>query len=235
MNILLLNKDQIDQNNARITGVQFNHLKKNHPLEIGQTLRVGMIDGNIGIGVIQECSQEELTLKINLSEKPPKPIPLQLILALPRPKMLRRILRNASMLGVKSIHLINSYNVEKSYWQSDLLSTDNIKHYLLEGLEQSIDTQLPKVAIRSRFKPFIEDELPALIKDTETLLAHPQAKMECPHALSTPITLAIGAERGFTDYETNKFLEAGFKDITLGQRILRVETALPVLIGKLFP
>jgi hypothetical protein len=52
----------------------------------------------------------------------PRPLPLTVVLALPRPKMLRRILRALAEVGVKELHLINSYRVEKSYWQSPLLA-----------------------------------------------------------------------------------------------------------------
>ena len=46
--------------------------------------------------------------------------------------------------------------------------------------------------------------------------------------------LAIGPEGGWIDAELGSFERAGFRTIDLGPRILRTETALAALVGKLF-
>src|SRR5690606_26111522 len=99
-------------------------------------------------------------LHCKLTEPPPSPLPITLLLGLPRPKMLKRILQSATVLGVKNIYLINSYRVEKSYWQTPFLSEKAIREQLVLGLEQGCDTVLPQVHLVKRFKPFVEDELP---------------------------------------------------------------------------
>ena len=70
---------------------------------------------------------------------------LALLLALPRPKMLKRVLQSVTSLGVKQLYLLNSYRVEKSYWGSPLLQADKLQEQLLLGLEQACDTILPQV------------------------------------------------------------------------------------------
>jgi RsmE family RNA methyltransferase len=99
---------------------------------------------------------------------------------------------------------------------------------------QCRDTVLPELIIRNRFKPFIEDELPEISANTEKIVAHPGDHPACPVALNKPCTLAIGPEGGFIPYEIEKFQEAGFDCVSLGERILRVETAVSSLIGRLF-
>lgn len=174
-------------------------------------------------------------LQVRFDQAPPKPLPLQLIMALPRPKMLKRTLETVATLGVKQLWLINSYRVEKSYWSTPILRPQQMLEHLLLGLEQAGDTRLPRVHLRKRFKPFVEDELPALVRNTRALVAHPYQALPCPASAAEPTSLAIGPEGGFIPYEVDKLREAGMEAIHLGPRILRVETAVPVLLSRLFP
>jgi RsmE family RNA methyltransferase len=124
--------------------------------------------------------------------------------------------------------------VEKSYWQTPFLNEAQVREQLVLGLEQAKDTVLPEVLLRPLFKPFVEDELPGLIKGTLPLVAHPSVAEPCPRDLKQPATLAIGPEGGFIPYEIGKLVSCGFKPVSLGERILSVETAVPALISKLF-
>jgi RsmE family RNA methyltransferase len=140
-------------------------------------------------------------MEIRLERQPPAALPLTLILALPRPKVLRRVLRSVSSLGVKRIILLNCFRVEKSFWQSPFLDAEAMKEQLFLGLEQARDTVLPEVLLRTLFKPFVEDEAPALIKGTLPLVAHPHATAPCPRHLKRAVTLAIGPEGGLIPYD----------------------------------
>jgi RsmE family RNA methyltransferase len=102
------------------------------------------------------------------------------------------------------------------------------------GLEQACDTVLPAVEIRKRFKPFVEDEVPEIIRGTRPLAAHPYAESSCPRHVNGPVTLAIGPEGGFIPYEIQLLQKQGFEAVSAGKRILRVEHALPAIIGRLF-
>jgi RsmE family RNA methyltransferase len=187
----------------------------------------------IGKGTITSLDKTACILDVILDCKPPPALPITLLLALPRPKMLKRTLQTCATMGVKKIVLINSYRVEKSFWQSPLLKPEAINEQLILGLEQAKDTVLPEIIFAKRFKPFIEDDLPLLANNTRKLVAHPSITFESPIISNDHTTLAVGPEGGFIDYEINKFLEIGFTGISLGQRILRVETAIPVLLTSL--
>jgi RsmE family RNA methyltransferase len=159
-----------------------------------------------------------------------------LILALPRPKVLNRTIAAAASLGVAEIHLINAWRVEKAYWSSPRVSEENLRAQAILGLEQSADTILPAIRLHNLFTPFVREELPQSLGDAIAFVAHPAAGSEAPREISPlrHVVLAIGPEGGFIDREVQTFHEIGFTPIRVGSRILRVETALAFLIGRLF-
>ncbi|MFT5720683.1 MAG: 16S rRNA (uracil1498-N3)-methyltransferase [Motiliproteus sp.] len=235
MNLLLLtDADFIAPNRVRIEGRRHAHIRDIHKATLGDSLRVGLLEGLIGQGKITRLDAQGVELEIQLDQAPPPQLSLTLLLALPRPKMLRRIFQSCATLGVAELILINSYRVEKSYWQSPLLAEDKIREQLILGLEQGMATQLPRITLRKRFKPFVEDELPALIQGTRALVAHPYQAQPCPGQSEQPTVLAIGPEGGFIPYEIDKLADTGFTAIEIGRRILRVETAVTTLCAKLF-
>jgi RsmE family RNA methyltransferase len=173
-------------------------------------------------------------MSLRLDRDPPAPLPLTVILSLPRPKVMRRVLYSLTVLGVKRVVLIHSARVEKSYWQTPFLQDDAIRRQLALGLEQSRDTILPEVLTRNRFRPFVEDELPGIMRGTLALAAHPGGGASCPRHVSSPVTLAVGPEGGFVPYEIEKLVSLGFTVVSLGERVLNVETAVPALVSRIF-
>ena len=234
MNLILLHKeDFVDTARVRLGGRRFAHIRNILSAEQGQQLQVGLLGGKIGTGIVTALMQDTVELTIKLEHQPPQPLPATLIMALPRPKVFRRVLQGVTAMGVKRIILMNSWRVDKSYWQSPLLTPENLHKQMLLGLEQARDTLLPNVEIQQRFKPFVEDILPSIVQETCGLVAHPHAAQACPANLHEAVTLAIGPEGGFTPYEVEKLEEAGLRPVHLGPRPLRCETAVPALLGRL--
>lgn len=235
MNLLLFsNDDRLEADKIAVQGRRLEHLRQVHRANVGDTLRVGEIDGLTGTGEILDINADVATLAVSLQHSPPDKLPLCLVLALPRPKMLRRILRSVAEFGVPELHLINSYRVEKSYWQTPVLEEESMREYLLQGLEQSRDTILPSVRCHQRFKPFVEDVLPGMIGDDAALLAHPGNHARCPRNVEKQTVLIVGPEGGLIPYEVKKLQDAGCEVVSLGSRILRVENAVTYLLGRLF-
>lgn len=235
MNLLLLeHSDFIDPQHVRLTGRRLTHMQDIQHVSSGDSLRVGRINGLMGQGQVLELDRDHALLAVELNETPPAKLPLTLLLAMPRPKMFRRILQHCATLGVPEIILLNSVRVEKSFWQTPFLQPEVIRENLLLGLEQARDTVLPTVRIEKRFKPFVEDQLPAIINDQLALVAHPGDYPACPRGIDQPLTLAIGPEGGWIPYEVDKLIEAGMQPVQLGERILRVETAVTALLARLF-
>lgn len=235
MNLLLLTPQDCPQPNiAHLTGRRLQHVLAVHQAQIGQKLRVGMINGLMGEAEIIHLDKQSLQLQFQLTQVPPAKLPLTLLLALPRPKMLKRILQTVATMGVERLVLMNSYRVEKSFWDSPFLQPQAIEDELILGLEQGKDTVLPQVILEKRFKPFVEDRLPALSANSLRLVAHPIAEQHCPRDVQQAVTLAIGCEGGFISYEVDLLAQQGFVPVELGERILRVETAVTALIARLF-
>ncbi|MEJ2697248.1 MAG: 16S rRNA (uracil(1498)-N(3))-methyltransferase [Candidatus Sulfobium sp.] len=232
--ILLFPRDFVGEGRVRLEGRRFRHVKEIHRASVGDELHVGLAGSLAGRGRVIELRDGLIEMDVDLFEEPPAPLPVTLVLALPRPKVLRRVLSSVTSMGVKKIALTNSWRVEKSFWQSPLLEADKVNSELVRGLEQARDTVMPEVLIRPLFRPFVEDELPEIVEGTVPLVAHPSATRECPRQSGGRVTLAIGPEGGFIDYEIEKLTECGFSAVSLGSRILTVETVIPFVVGRLF-
>ncbi|EJZ56097.1 RsmE [Pseudomonas fluorescens R124] len=235
MNLLLLEEaDFIAADRVVLRDRRLTHMQEVHRSEVGDSLRVGRINGLMGSAELLRLEAGEAELRVSLDQSPPAKLPLTLVLALPRPKMLRRVFQTVATMGVSKVILVNSYRVEKSFWQTPFLEPEAIRENLILGLEQARDTVLPEIIIEKRFKPFVEDRLPAISEGTLGLVGHPGNFPPCPRALNEPVTLAIGPEGGWIPYEIDLLGKSGLQPVQLGERILRVETAVTALLARLF-
>lgn len=236
MNLILLFQEDFTEGpgRVRLRGRRLRHVQAVHRAKAGDELRVGLLNGLIGRGRVVELTDDRLEMEVCLDQPPPAPLPVTLLLALPRPKVVKRAIQAAAVLGVKHIVLLNAWRVEKSYWQSPALTPEALHEQLCLALEQARDTVLPRIVLEKRFKPFVEDRLPAMIAGSRALAAHPGSALPCPRDVPGPITLAVGPEGGFTAYELSALEAAGFEAVALGERVLRVEHAIPALLGRLF-
>jgi len=239
LNCILLPKDAKSIRDPQ----QITHIKKILKSKVGDSLTIGEMGGSIGKATIAQINHDEVLLTdMILDKQPPAKLDLTVILALPRPKVLRRLIMDMTSLGVDKLIVVNSYKSEKSYWQSPLL--ERIDEFVFEGLQQAIDTVPLIVEFKKRFKPFVEDEFSALLVDEDgeqrhAVIAHPYASQSWKTYLdgvegktdNMPKVLCIGAEGGWIDYEVDLLCKHGCTSVSLGERILRTETVVNVLLG----
>ena len=234
MNIVLLDPRQTLSEVWSITSTrQLEHLRTHLNVQVGDRLKVGIREGQRYLTEVLMVSDSVIQVKPIQTEPVPAKLPVTLIVAMPRPKVLRRLIMDSVTIGVEKIVLLHSYRVDKSYWQTPFLQ--QIDQYVTLGLEQAGDTVAPKIEIYKRFKPFVEDVLPTWITvERPAYVAHPYAGMTMPNAITHACTLLIGPEGGFIPYEIDLLEKNGCQAVSLGNRILRTETAIPYILGRLF-
>ena len=234
MNIVLLDPRQTQTETWSISSArQLDHLKTHVDVKVGDTLKIGIKNEKRYLTEIIEISENLIRIKPIKEEVVPQKLPVTLIVAMPRPKVLRRLIMDSVTLGVEKIILLHSYRVDKSYWQSPFLQ--QLDQYVTLGLEQAGDTIAPTIEIYKRFKPFVEDILPALISEERpAYVAHPYAEQTMPSAIEHPCTIVIGPEGGFIPYEVDLLQKNGCQAVSLGNRILRTETVISYVLGRLF-
>ncbi|WP_185231344.1 16S rRNA (uracil(1498)-N(3))-methyltransferase [Teredinibacter franksiae] len=236
MNIFLLESHQrLNSECARLTRAQSQHAQKILKAAVGDQIRIGLINGNLGTATITSQA-EETTIAINALDQAPPPVrPITLVLALPRPQMIKRILQTVACLGVQKLCLIQTAKVEKSFWQSPSVTEEEIHKQLLCGLEQGVATQLPIVEKYPRFRPFAEDSLSGLSEGKNQYIAHPGPYENCPRLGNDVASIfAIGPEGGFTEKEVAYFTDCNFTPVSMGGRILKVETAVTAVLATLY-
>ncbi len=243
MNLLLLEDADFDpatgsgrRSAARavVRGERLMHVRKVLRAEVGESLEVGRLGGGIGRGHIVELNRERVVLELGpLDHEPPAPLPVTLVLALPRPKFVGRILQGATAMGVKRILLVHTARVEKSYWKSSVMRPGALRRHLMLGLAQARDTVLPEIECLAGPRGLVE-ALPGLARNHDDMLVADATGAEpCPLGVDGPTALLVGPEGGLLDEELALFDQAGARTVNLGPRALRVEHAVVALLSRL--
>ena len=236
MNRILFEADEIKDGVATFGGERAEHVMNVLHGEVGQVLKTGEINGLIGTSVITDISTPSslsITVTCSHTEKSLAPW-IDLILAPPRPRVMKRLLPQLAALGVGRIFLVGAKKVEKDFWGATLLKSENYRPLLIDGLMQAGTSILPTLETRRNFRKFIKEELDALFPSATRIIAHPyDGTQTLKHSNTQTLLLAIGPEGGWTDDEVTLLEEHGFARYSLGSRILRTDTATVALLAQL--
>lgn len=243
MNRILFEPDEIVDGVATVGGVRAEHILGVLHGEVGQPLKTGVIGGLVGTSEIVAVSApgERPRVSVRVCHDTPAPAPwIDLVLAPPRPRVMKRLLPQLAALGVGRIVLVGARKVEKDFWGATLLKEEIYRPLLVEGLMQCGATVLPELLVRRNFRRFLDEELDALFPNSDRIVAHPSPTPHEPRTTNheSRITsheprplLAIGPEGGWTDNEVELLEAHGFRRFSLGPRILRTDTAAIALIA----
>jgi len=242
MNRILFERDEIKDGVVTFGGTRAEHVLNVLHGEVGQILKTGEVNGLIGTSEITSIVQPStfnlqplITVKANHTEKSLSPW-IDLILAPPRPRVMKRLLPQLATLGVGRIFLVGAKKVEKDFWGATLLKEENYRPLLIDGLMQAGTSILPTLETRRNFRKFVTDELDTLVPVSTRILAHPYGNSNTQtlkHSNTSPVLLAVGPEGGWTDDEVTLLEEHGFSRYSLGSRILRTDTATVALLAQL--
>lgn len=233
MNLLLLEPDEIGPGDRiELSDRRAEHLLRVLEVETGQGVRCGVLNGGTGLGKVVAVEKKTVELEVEITEPPPPPPSIDLVVALPRPQVLHRVLQFAASMGVGRLDLVNAWRVEKSFFSSPSLGEEKIRRQLFLGAEQGRIPRLPEVAIHKLLVPFVrglgEDPDPP-----RRLVAHPGAPpIEEVLGSYERLQIAIGPEGGWIDREVETFGESGFEPVGLGPWVLRVEAALVAAVAE---
>jgi RsmE family RNA methyltransferase len=235
VNVILLRRQEVDaQGVATLAGDRASHIRAVLRAVPGQHVRVGLLDGPFGDAVVTAVGAEGVALVCAWETEMPPPPRVDVLLALPRPKVMKRLWSQLAALGVGQIILTNAARVERHYFDTHVLDPATYEPLLVEGLQQARDTMLPHVSVHRRFRPLVEDDLGRLCPGGTRLVADPHAVTSMSAALAQAggrVLLAIGPEGGWVDFERGLLAEHGFRAIGMGARTLRTDTAAVALLA----
>ena len=241
MNRILFETDEIANGIATFGGERAAHVMNILHGEVGQVLKTGEVNGLIGTSVItavsglpSSVSGPEITVTCSHTGQSLQPW-IDLILAPPRPRVMKRLIPQFAALGVGKIFLVGAKKVEKDFWGATLLKEENYRPLLIDGLMQAGTSILPTLETRRNFRKFVKEELDTLFPFSTRIVAHPYTSQTSQtfRTSRTSLLLAIGPEGGWTDDEVALLEEHGFARYSLGSRILRTDTATIALLAQL--
>ena len=236
MNLILLDeRDRIGSSYVTVSGARAAHLVNVLRVAPGREVRVGLIDGPLGVGTVMSIEDGRVTLQCVFdADIPPRP-QVDVLIALPRPKVMRRLWAQLAALGVGQIILTNAERVERHYFDTHVLAEACYRPLLVEGMQQARDTRLPAVSIHRQLKVLVEDQLDTLFREGLRLAAHPGGAMSAGSSVrehpAQRVLIAIGPEGGWNAFELALLEAHDFRQISLGPRPLRVDTACTALLA----
>jgi 16S rRNA (uracil1498-N3)-methyltransferase len=200
---------------------------------VGARVRAGVVGGGVGTAELLADDGAAITLRLAVTDPAPAALPIELVLAVPRPKVLTRVIEAAAAFAIARIDLTNAWRVDKSYLRSPRLAPDALALAARLGAEQGATTHLPAITVHERLMALLDARWPG--PPAVKLIAHPgappiEAALTGPPA---PVALAIGPEGGWIARELDTFVARGFAPVSLGTAILRVETAVAAVLGQL--
>ncbi len=237
MNVVLVEAHEIAEGTVLLRDHRATHLREVLGVTVGSTVRVGVIDGAMGVAEVVAVGPDAITIALRSLDEEIAPSRVDLVLCLPRPKVLARLLSPIAQLGVHRLHLSGAWRVEKFYFDATILDPAEQRPLLLEGLAQAKDTRVPIVSVHESFAWLVRTELGAPSSDVLRLYADPGERRSIRDAItawplraSGRVLLAIGPEGGFTDRERRELDAASFVRVGLGTRVLRSDVATIALL-----
>lgn len=208
------------------------HMHETLKAKTGDVFKCTILNSGLCTGVITSLTETHCQLELSPT-RPSSPQWFDLIVGVSRPQTSKKVLEHATTFGARKIHFFKATLSEKSYLDAKLFEKKECDEYLLAGLSQSaIYGQIPTVQI-DKYNPAA-----SYTETPQKFILDLNAKenfldLRSSINFDTPITLAIGPERGFISDDMAHFHQAGFKSVKISSSILRVEHAIYSAVSQL--
>jgi 16S rRNA (uracil1498-N3)-methyltransferase len=235
VNLLLFEAAELNgDGTCTLSDRRAHHLRTVLGVELGSTIRAGVVAGSLGTAEVIAIDGGAIALRFVATGAASAPMPVDLVLAVPRPKVITRTIEIAASFAVRRIDLTNAWRVDKSYLGSPRLEAGALALAARFGAEQGATTYLPELAVHDRLMGLLDGTYPTAEPKQLRLIAHPGAPpIETVVTQREPTVLAIGPEGGWIERELETFVARGFAPVSLGTPILRVEAAVASALGQL--
>ncbi len=181
--------------------------------------------GNRAEAKVLSVSKQRVDLMLDLAESRETPLPkITLAQAIPKGKNMDWIVQKAVELGVSKIQPLLTRNTIASPGDN---KADKWRRTALEACKQCGQDTIPMIEDPVSFDQWLAGRKPTELELIASLADDPQNFREAlaSHPDLESITIAIGPEGDFSPEEMTAALSAGFIPVTLGDLVLRVETA----------
>lgn len=231
MNLLLVEPTELREGQCVLDDRRAAHLRAVLGVTPGAVIKMGVVGGAVGTGHVLMDDSSGITLRFTSTGQPAPQLEIELVLAMPRPKVLARVIEACAAFAIRRIDLTNAWRVDKSYLKSPKLTPAALALDARLGAEQGATTHLPEIHVHDRLMGLLDSRFAT--PGPGRLLAHPHAPPIESVAGGGVAVIAIGPEGGWIERELATFAERGFIACSLGAPILRVESAIAVALGQL--
>jgi len=139
-------------------------------------------------------------------------------------------IQKATELGVHKIQLLTSERCEmRLKYDRDQKKIDHWQAIAIAACEQCGLNIVPEVLAPISLQEWFSLSLPA----TKLVLAPDTDAFDIAKQATPDLALLIGPEGGFIPYEVELLEKNGCQSFSLGNRILRTETAISYILGRL--
>jgi len=224
--------DQVSGNRAFLLGSHAEHLSRVLRARVGQDFDIST-GSEVRRGVIASISSDRV--EFELGEQVPSSASLQVTLALSIFKFDRMewAIEKCTELGAARIVPVIAHRTEAHLAAASLKRAERWRRIAHEAAEQSRQVSPPEISAPMKLKDVI-----ALPASTRIVLSEAEEQTTLKQALQShtggEIILALGPEGSWTDSELELFRNAGWASASLGNTVLRAETAAIAAMAIVF-
>jgi RsmE family RNA methyltransferase len=197
---------------------------------VGDVIDVGVVNGPVGRGRVCALGRGRIRIEVEWDAIPPPFPPVTLLVGLCRPATMRKILITAPTLGVRRLVIAPAGRSDPAYARSSLWHDGEWRRRLIEGAEQAFETRLPEFFRADSLQEAMEYLPEGGVRLAPDVYEGGASLGELVDP-DRSVAIAVGPERGWNQPDRVCLSGNGFQLVSLGSRVMRVETAVTLSVG----